>query len=334
MSDTNEELGNLGGDPGAADAMAWLESKTTNQSPEATKEAAKEPEQSEEVTTSEEPETETEIEAATQDTGADKVTDKVEDSVLKFLPDEIRTDFEAATDDEGRAAVIRKALMLQADYTRKTQAVAKERSELSQKAQWWDQLASDPVALGALSKTTVEDEDDFDILSADPKEIKAKIRQEAESLLNEREAEITQSEQAVLDYKAGLVQTLSDWQKINEVEDSITNAVTLRLGQRLATLGVDPMSHITTDNLAAALDDEYQRLRLETQLESGKEAATKSKSDTARAVRASSPPSQRASSVKSVDPWIAEGRNPKPGEVRAKTIRLLTEAGVDFNSLQ
>lgn len=332
MPDTNEELAVSADEDGAAEALAWLDANNQTEEEAAPAEAV-DPEQSEEVTASEEPEAEV-ADPEVNPEGEPESADETEDSVLKFLPDGIRSDFEAAQTDEERQAVLEKGFLLQADYTRKTQELARERErvkDVEQKAQWWEQLSSDPNAIGALADKT--DEDDFDFVSAEPEEVKAKIREEAKSLLDEQQAALHQEEQAALEYKASLGNSLNTWAEVNQVTEAVADAVTKSLGERLALLGVNPESHLTADNLPQILDKELADMKAKSALEEGRKAAEKSKSDTTRAARASSPPSSRASSVKEQDPWVAEDRPPKPGEIAAKTLKELRDSGVDFSTL-
>ena len=332
MSDTNEELAVSTDEDGAAEALAWLDANTQTKE-EATPPEAVEPEQSEEVPASEEPEAEA-VESEVNPEGEPEPTSEAEDSVLKYLPDGIRSDFEAAQTDEEKQSILQKAFLLQADYTRKTQELARERErvkDVEQKAQWWEQLSSDPSAISAMADKT--DEDDFDFVSAEPNEVKAKIREEAKALLDEERTALQQEEAADIEYKAGLALSLNTWSKVNQLDEAVVDMVTKSLGERLALLGVDPHAHISAENLPSILDKEYADIQAKSALEASRTAAEKSKSDTTRAARASSPPSSRASSIKDQDPWVAEGRPPKPGEIAGKTIKELRDLGVDFDSL-
>ena len=336
MPDTNDGIPVEDDTNGAAAAMDWLEAnKPSDDEPVAEPPVEDQPD---EVKASEEAKADTHTEEETipvKEVSVDE--EEAEDSVLKFFPDDIRTDYEAATTDEEKAAVLRGAMLKDKDYRQKTQALAEDRRKLEseadglrQKAEWWDQLSTDPAALAA---ATGSDEEPFDYLSAEPEQIEARIDERANAVLEARDAKIAQNEEAILEYKAGLEKSLQLWQETNDVDAEVSDAVTKRVGARLDRLGIDPINHLTVDNLPLELDDELRTLRLEASIAATKEAAEKSKSDDTRAARASSPPAQRAAGIEDPKPWLAEDRDPKKGEIIQHTLKEFKDAGVDFDSL-
>ena len=333
MSEANEALNPT--DDGAADAMAQLVAQQEASEQEVVTETETVDEQVDEARASEEAEETEEVTETNPEEEVEETTEVTDASVLEYLPDAIRADFEAASDDDARKEVLDRALMMGKDYTQKTQALADERRELEalrQKAEWWDQATADPLALSALTgdkDAGSAEEEDFDILEAGPEDLRRMVREEAQKLREAEEREAAQSEQADLEYYAELNEALGTYATANGLDQGAMDTLTKRVGQQIQVLGIDARTHITPKNIAMVLDDHRERLELESTVAAGNDAAEKSKRDSTRAARASSPPSQRASTVDEPPSWMTGDRKPEPGEVAAYTKKMLLDSGVD-----
>lgn len=327
MTQASEEL------EGPEAAMAYLTSLGAGNK-EAV-EATEPVEQVEEAASTEVSEVEAEAEG-TQETEPEVEAD-AEESVFDFLPDEIRQDFKGSLTKE-QAEALRPLVLMQADYTRKTQKLAADRKQMEASladAEAYQALTGDPEFLTLLAKAKelqASESEDFDYTLAEAKEVDERV---------ERIVKKTLKSQAPVDddddigaWRTSLVEPMQEAKLASGLSDADWLAATNRLADQLEKGRLDPVTYLTSENVAAFISPHIEAVKFSSAAAREVEARKKSKADATRSAKASSPPPSRSSTTADPKPWVAEKRPATGAEVLALTLKQLSDAGIDTNSVR
>lgn len=333
MTDASNAL--TPGDDGAAAAMEWLDSQEAASNNDTATEATPEPvEQVEEAPSTEEVSEEAVAEEAPAEADPEP-TDKPKASVFDDLPDDLRSDLEGLAPET--IEKLKPNLLMQADYTRKTQELAEQRRALesrSQAADSWEALLGDPELMDLMARARemqeAEAAESFDYANAEPEEIDKRVDALVERRLERERSAVSEQDTALESWKQDMVEPITEQYTASGLDEDSWQTVMGNLTDQFEAAGLNPTETLTPTNAAMWLAPHIAAVQLTTLKSNQSAALSKSKADATRSARATSPVPSRTAQPKAAEPWKAEKRDATVDELRAKTLKDLEDAGLSL----
>lgn len=245
---------------------------------------------------------------------------------VSWAPTEVREQLESyieAGELDAAKALEKVYKSFQADYTRKTQALRKEKSEAQHLAEVGRLVMESESGQQWLDRHIKGEDDDFDPSLATKKELDEYLDRR-EKRKAPREAATPSAEEV-----QGILQ---EAQAAHAVDAEVFTAALNNYEQRLtARYGDQWLNYLDLDGLTEDITPYVEAAKAQAEL--GKVASQKKRNG--RAAKAATPSGSRTSEPKYVPPYKAENRAPKRGElVEATKRRIREELGFDPDELE